>query len=567
MTNEVSGLKLTPQHLLDLRGSGLSAELIALAEFRSADRGEVSRILGFDSGSGGLVIPYPGTNGIQPPFVRIKPDKPFADDEGRLAKYLTAKNAGNRLYIPPIYTERIFKDTSIPVILTEGEKKALKGAQELDGFLVLGLAGVWCFKTRDQCLIDDFRKIAFKDRDVYIAYDSDVIQKREVLAAESALATVLDGLGARVNICRIPGSEDKKQGLDDYLIAHSAETFLEQVLDQALIWTPRGTIVVERASELEHKTFPHLPEIIGSGILPALAIAVISAYSKMGKSLLALMISISLAAGKPFLTQFPVGRRWRVLYIQLEISEKSIAERLRKMLPYARSEGFDPGSYLEILNMPPFKIDTDDGLKNYMRIIRAKQPEVVIWDPLYKLHSQDENKSDRMQRVLDKFDYLRSTFHIAQLIIHHHGKPSKDTAARDGFQLMRGSSVFDAFADAYLTLIPHKKAEGSRYQRLIFTLRNAEAPEDLILDRNPETLWYEVVKEADKKTKIGIADVVKALWYLGGKAKRQALIERLKSEYRASERTAIKAINEASELNRIVPIRKEGREVVYGIHD
>src|SRR5262249_5197935 len=323
----------------------------------------------------------------------------------------------------------------------------------------------------------------------------------------------------------------------------------------------------ESATELEHKTFPHLPEVIGCGILPARAIAVISAYSKMGKSLLALMIAVSLAAGKPFLTQFPLGRRWRVLYIQLEISEKSISDRLRKMLPYARREGFDPGSNLEILNMPPFKIDADDGLKNYMRIIRAKQPEVVIWDPLYKLHSQDENKSDRMQRVLDKFDYLRSTFQIAQFIIHHHGKPSKDTAARDGFQLMRGSSVFDAFADTYLTLIPHKKDEGSRYQRLIFTLRNAEAPEDLILDRNPETLWYEVVKEAEKDTKIGVADVVNTLLYLGGKAKRQELIDRLKSDYRAGERTAIKAIEEAYGLDRIVRVGKEGRKVVYGIHE
>src|SRR5262249_30779828 len=192
-----------------------------------------------------------------------------------------------------------------------------------------------------------------------------------------------------------------------------------------------------------------------------------------------------------------------------------------------------------------------EGLKSYMRIIRAKRPEVVIWDPLYKLHSQDENKSDRMQRVLDKFDYLRSTFHVTQLIVHHHGKPSKDTTARDGFQLMRGSSVFDAFADTYLTLIPHRKDQGFRYQKLIFTLPNAEAPEDLILDRNPETLWYEVVKEAEKESKIGVADVVNGLLYLGGKAKRQDLLKRLMSDFTAGERTAVHAIDDAVALNRI----------------
>jgi hypothetical protein len=505
----------------------------------------------------------PGTNGTQPAFVRIKPDHPFADEAGRVAKYLTAKNVVNRLYVPPIYTERIFKDTSIPIIVTEGEKKALKGAQDLDGFLVLGLAGVWCFKTKGRPLIEDFKKIVFQERPVYIVYDSDVITKREVQAAESALGAALDTVGANVNICRIPpASSGAKQGLDDYLLTHSTETFIEQVLDRALIWTPRGAIAVENASELEHKTFPHLPEVIGCGILPAEAMAVISAYSKMGKSLLAMMIGISLASGKPFLSQFPVGRRWRVLYIQLEISEKSIADRLRKMLPYARREGFNPGSNLEIVNMPPFKIDTDEGLKSYMRVIHAKRPEIVIWDPLYKLHSQDENKSDRMQRVLDKFDYLRSVFHVTQIIVHHHGKPSKDTSARDGFQLMRGSSVFDAFADTYLTLIPHKKDEGSRHQRLIFTLRNAEAPEDLILDRNPDTLWYEVVREAKGDSKIGIASVVNALMNLGGRAKRQELLDRLMADFKASERTALRAIDDAVDLGRVRK-EKNGREVEY----
>jgi hypothetical protein len=212
--------------------------------------------------------------------------------------------------------------------------------------------------------------------------------------------------------------------------------------------------------------------------------------------------------------------------------------------------------------MPPFKLDTDEGLKSFMRIIRAKRPEVVIWDPLYKLHSQDENKSDRMQRVLDKFDYIRSAFKVTQIIVHHHGKPSKDTSSRDGFQLMRGSSVFDAFADTYLTVIPHKKDDGNRYQRLIFTLRNAEAPEDLIIDRNPETLWYEVVKEADKETKIAVSDVINTLMNLGGRAERQAFIAQLMSDFKAGARTADRAIKDAIELKRIKK-EKLGREVEY----
>ena len=564
ISGEDSDLIIAEQHLRDLRSSGLSEETIYSGFFRSVNREEAKDILDFDPGSPGLAFVFPGTNGIGLPYVRVKPDNPFVDEKGRKAKYLTAKNAGNRLYVPACYDASDLKDVKRPMVLTEGEKKACKGAQELDGFVVLGLAGVWCFKTKDKPLIDDLKRIPWRDRQAYITYDSDVVTKREVWAAENVLAAALDKLGAQVNICRIPtGEGGAKQGLDDYLISHSPEVFIEDVLDRALIWTPRGTIAVESATELEHKTFPHLPEVIGCGILPPEAMLVISAYSKMGKSVMALMIGICVASGKSFLNQFPVDRRWKVLYFQMEISAKSVSNRLKKMLSYARQQGSDPGSNFDIVNMPPIKVDNDAGLKTAMRIIRARRPDVVIWDPLYKLHSGDENKSDRMQRVLDKFDYIRSVFKVAQIIVHHHGKPQKDSG-RDGFQLMRGSSVFDAFADTYLTLLPHKKEDkGRRYQRLSFTLRNDEAPEDLIVDRNPENLWYEVVKEADRPTKISITDVVNTLMlHLGGRAKRQDLIDRVKTDLKVSERTAVKVITDAVELQRI---GKEtvGREVEF----
>ena len=56
-----------------------------------------------------------------------------------------------------------------------------------------------------------------------------------------------------------------------------------------------------------------------------------------------------------------------------------------------------------------------------------------------------------------------------------------------------------------------------------------------------------------------------ALFQLNGTAKRQILIQRLMQDFQAGERTAIKAIKEALEMNRIREAGKEGREVVYKI--
>ena len=136
-----------------------------------------------------------------------------------------------------------------------------------------------------------------------------------------------------------------------------------------------GAIAVENAVELAEREFPDQDDIIGCGILPLAAILVISAYSKMGKSIMALMVAICLASGKSFLVQFPVTRRWKVLYFQMEISAKSVSKRLQKMLAYARDNGFDPGANLDIVNMPPIKVDNADGLKSAMRIIRARRPD------------------------------------------------------------------------------------------------------------------------------------------------------------------------------------------------
>jgi len=557
---------LNQSHLRDLKKSGLSDQTIQNCGFYSASQQEAAKLLGFDPGSSGLALPYPGTNSNGPPFIRVKPDSPFKVHGGRPAKYLSPKNSQNYLYIPIAYTKNHLLNREMPVVLTEGGKKALKGAQELPRFIVIALPGVWCFKNSKQsALIHDFRKFAWRGRDVFICYDSDVVQKREVQEAEKALAAQLDRLGANTYLCRLPSDGSSKVGLDDYLLNHSPATFVEQVLDRSLVWTPRGNVVIENAAEFVRKIIPHQEEIIGCGILPAKSTLMISAYSKMGKSIMALMMAICIASGKPFLVQFPVTRRRRVLYFQQEISERSMQDRLGKMLAYAKQEGFNPGSYLDIVNMAPVKLDSDDGIEVAMRIIRARRPDVVIWDPLYKLHSQDENKVTQMQRVLDKFDYLRNIFGITQIVVHHHGQPMKDSG-REGFQLMRGSSTLGAFGDSYLTLTRYKKNERSNYQKLAFTLRNAEEPEGLVLYRNPEHLWYEVVAEADQGSKVSISDVVNTLTHLSSSAKRQELIQRLIEVSGASQRTADTVIGEAVKLGRIGK-RLVGREVEFYLHE
>jgi hypothetical protein len=215
---------LKDAHLFDLRRSGLSDETILLSRCHSASADEVKSILQLDVGPG-LVFPYPGvltSNGQ--PFCRVKPDQPPIIN-GKPAKYLTPIGEGNHLYIPPNVSQRVLADISVPLILTEGEKKSLKGSQE--GFPTIGLSGVFCFKDKHHNPIPDFNKISWKERLVYAGFDSDIISNPMVRLAEWQLGAALYSKGALNAPLRFPhGRDGRKVGLDDYLILYGPEQLI-----------------------------------------------------------------------------------------------------------------------------------------------------------------------------------------------------------------------------------------------------------------------------------------------------------------------------------------------------
>ena len=246
MTNQ----HLTEEHLADLRRSGLTDETIAAAGFYSLSAAEVAALLGRDDVGSGMAIPYAGcTCSDGTPYVRVRLDVPL-EINGHSVRYLTRKGEHNRLYIPPIVPASVLADPSIPLTITEGEKKALKACQE--GIPCTGLAGVWSWKTRisdDSVPLPDFSAVAWRDRSVVIAFDSDSLTKPSVRKAQSALAQELSARGAQVRLLQLPpGPDGEKVGLDDYLLSHSKEGF-DAIVETSPFWQSpieagiKGTLV------------------------------------------------------------------------------------------------------------------------------------------------------------------------------------------------------------------------------------------------------------------------------------------------------------------------------------
>jgi hypothetical protein len=226
---------LLPQHLADLRASGLSDDTIRRCGFHSViTPTQVTRLLRWRGRAKalGACLAIPFTQA--PGYVRLKPDNPRRDRRGKAVKYESPVGRPNRAYFPP-GTAAVLADPATPLVITEGEKKAAKADQE--GFPCIGLVGVYGWqKPRgaaaprgDRYLIDDLAGVAWRGRAVYVVYDSDAAENPAVWQAALHLAEALADEGADARIAFVPGGvpgadgRAAKAGLDDYLVAHGPD--------------------------------------------------------------------------------------------------------------------------------------------------------------------------------------------------------------------------------------------------------------------------------------------------------------------------------------------------------
>jgi len=231
----------------EFRASGISDPMLQRAGVHAVDGREVSVILGWQpraaSWGSGWAIPFRDLDGADTGYQRIKLDSPRTNQKGKSIKYESPKGAANRAYFPPGLGS-LMSDASQPILITEGEKKALSAAQL--GFATIGLVGVWGWQDRrlrrssgtasgPRRAIPDLARFQWTGRRVYLIFDSDAIQSVPIQAAERELACVLTGYGASVSIVRLPAPGSGKIGLDDFIVQYgaSARAELKVLLDSA----------------------------------------------------------------------------------------------------------------------------------------------------------------------------------------------------------------------------------------------------------------------------------------------------------------------------------------------
>ncbi len=207
-------MTLHPDHLEDLRRSGLSDETIERYRIESVPTEDLGRELGGIAShiKSSYRIPYEGHNG----FCRFKLFPPVGSQ-----KYHQPKDTTPHLFLTT-KGEAARTDPRIELALTEGEKKALRLEQE--GLAALGLGGLWSWMSNGKPL-SDLDCFDWCDRAVLLLPDSDVWTRPDLLQAVFALGKELEARGAKVKTLKLPAAEGK--GVDDYLANHTKTELLK----------------------------------------------------------------------------------------------------------------------------------------------------------------------------------------------------------------------------------------------------------------------------------------------------------------------------------------------------
>src|SRR3990172_8011790 len=223
-------LSLHPEALEDLRRSGLDDSTISAAGLYTPAPGDLPRLLSarlVDQVRHVLVFPYDGaSHGAlwrrDDEFVRCKLFPPVSDGQGHTIRYYQRAGTPPRLYIPA-RARAALADPAVALLITEGEKKALKANQE--DLPCVAVGGLWNWQAGGRP-IADLDRIDWYERETVIVPDSDVWTRPDLLQPVFALGKELETRGAKVNVLKLPSGQDgAKVGLDDYLCATSLEAF------------------------------------------------------------------------------------------------------------------------------------------------------------------------------------------------------------------------------------------------------------------------------------------------------------------------------------------------------
>ncbi|NVN25607.1 AAA family ATPase [Asaia siamensis] len=233
------------------------------------------------------------------------------------------------------------------------------------------------------------------------------------------------------------------------------------------------------------------PRWLVKDLIPEQALVCLFGAPNTGKTFIALDIALSVAFGRPALSQDgnsegnPTSRP--VVFVLREalhnIHRRIAAWCDHKKIPRKQAQEHlahhllipDTSDELDI------RIDRSTSRRKLIDAIkqRCPNPALIVLDPLVDMMDGDENSARDMSRFVNGLNELRTQLGACVLVIHHQGKYWRP--------IERGSSVLQAAVDTHIHLLDATKTTRRRKKNA-----NTETKED-----NTQKIELEIFKQRD----------------------------------------------------------------------
>jgi hypothetical protein len=259
---------------------------------------------------------------------------------------------------------------------------------------------------------------------------------------------------------------------------------------------------------------------VAEPILPARRHVAIWARAKVGKSLLALDVSATLATGGSLFGQ-PASEPIDVIYLDLEMSEEDVRERLED-LGYGPESDLKRLHYYQLSNLPP--LDADVGGRALEKLVRRHNAGLVVIDTIARAVRGEENSADTYRGFYRFTGSRLRALDVSLLRLDHGGKRHE--------QGQRGSSAKDDDVD------------------VIFEM--TQTGDFLILRKTRSRVsWVPNEVKLERREEPSLRHVLAPVVYPPGTKECAADLDRLGVGLDASRRVAEKALRDAGKGRRV----------------
>ncbi|MDZ8227538.1 VapE domain-containing protein [Nostoc sp. ChiVER01] len=254
--------KIASCHRTEWLNSSVSDTIINLNVRTITDSRELDKILNRNNTKrwqhSDALVPAWCVSGVDPltdehtlQGVQVKPDTPPIGKDGRIQKYLGAKEfEASPLFLDTGirgYWKSVIDDILKGIIVTEGAKKAGSGLSI--GLPTISIPGVSTCRKKGRLhqLLEIF---AVLGRTFYLCFDNDVLTKPPVQKALVGLAKELSAKGSKVMVVKLP--EGNAKGMDDFIALHGGEAF-KKLVEESLTFEEWKEEIDAQADESPNK--------------------------------------------------------------------------------------------------------------------------------------------------------------------------------------------------------------------------------------------------------------------------------------------------------------------------